>query len=63
MNGDVAGSGVEGEVGVVSERWPFLYQVVSKKAEVPALGVDGGLIVDRAIFEVENQVIGDAAIG
>ena len=63
MNSNLAGVCIEGEVRMVSKRWPFLNQVVSKKAKVPALRIDGGLIMNRAIFEVEYQVIRDPVIG
>jgi len=36
--------------------------VVSKEAEVAALRIDGSFVVKRAVFEREDQVIGEAIV-
>src|SRR5882672_8010239 len=40
------------------ERRAFLHQVVFQESKAVALGKDGSLVMQRAIFKVEHKVVG-----
>jgi hypothetical protein len=42
------------------ESWALLNELVVHEPEVTALGKDGGFVMNRAVFEVENQPAGHA---
>lgn len=42
------------------ERWAFLDEMGAEETEVAMLGIDGRLVADRAVLEVEYQPCGDA---
>lgn len=58
-DGDLAGAGVDEHVRGMGKGWTFLDMMVGEEMEGVVLGVDGGLVVDGAIFVFEDGPGGD----
>src|SRR5579884_3705218 len=58
---DLIPSGVDCDVKRLRKRWPFSHGVVADETKISMLGEYRCLFVQRAIFEVKDEMYGDAA--